>query len=118
MAENLGDCLFPSLYSPDARDAALFGDHYAPPERFSHGGWHKVAEFPKTAEDGQPCEIYECRYPARFFKLVALESRNSIDEPKTGFALSTGSGDEVGALMVALATQIAGGMVGLSKNGD
>ncbi len=29
-------------------------------------------------------------------------------------AFSTGSGDEVGALMVALAKQIAGGMVGLA----
>lgn len=112
----MGFELFPEMYKPDARDAALFGEHYTPPERFGHGDWHKVAEYPKTAEDGQPCEIYESRLPARFFKLVVLASPNSINDAQPGFALSTGSGDEVGELMVQLAKAVAGGMVGLVED--
>lgn len=113
---SMSEQVFPSWYSPDDRDRRLFGEQYAPPEKFEHGEWHKVAEYPKTTGDGQACEIYECRMPARFFKLVALDSANSIDKPRAGFALSTGSGDGVGTLMVSLAKAIADGMIGPERH--
>ena len=53
--------------------------------------------------------------PARFYRLRALADVNSVGEPRPAFTLSTGSGDEMGRLMLALARAIANGMVGLAR---
>lgn len=103
-----------SLYYADKRDAAIFGNDYCGPEAFKHGEWHLVARFAKDPadSDGQVAEVYECRLPARFFKLIALPDTNSVGEPVEGFSLSTGSGDEMGVLMRSLAKAVSAGMVG------
>lgn len=106
---------FPQMYLPDADDRDIFGGAYAPPERFTHGEWHKVASYPKAGSDGQPAEVYEFRMPARFFRVVCLPSVNSIGQPVPGFALETGSGEEMGRLCVTIARAAALGMIGVSK---
>lgn len=105
-----------SLYAPDARDRSIFGERYDPPGEFRHGEAHRVAAYPKDPEDGdgQPVEVYETRLPARFYELRALPSTNSVGEPKPGWTLSTGSGDEMGELVAALAVAVTQGMVGVA----
>lgn len=98
----------------DARDGAIFrplGDRYKPPARFEHGEWHKIAEISKARPDGDgfAVEIYELRMPARFFKVEALASLDSMKRSRPGFTLSTGSGDDMGALCVRMALAIADG---------
>lgn len=102
----------------DARDSAVFRalpdpTWYYPPNRFEHGEWHKVADIPKReGGDGNPSRIYECRMPARFYKLEVLDSTNSVGEPTNGFTLSTGSGEAMGALLVQIALAVRDGMLG------
>src|SRR5438105_10878099 len=103
----------------DERDRAIFEpikQFHKPPKRFIHTGWQLVAELPKDPQDGdgQIARIYEERMPARFFKVEAVAGSNSVGEAKPGFALSTGSGDEMGALCVRIAQAIALGMLGLN----
>lgn len=107
-----------ALYDPDERDRAIFGEHYISGGPFVYGEWRLVARFQKRGGDGQDVEIDECRMPARFFRLRALAGRDSVDGALPAFTLSTGSGDEVGQLMVALAQQIVMGMVGLRGADD
>ncbi len=98
----------------DPRDQRIFeGLNYEGPEVFSHCDWHTVARIPKrSGGDGQDCEIQESRMPARFFWLIVRPSENSVGEPIDGWVLSTGSGDDVGALMVAIAKMVSDGMIG------
>jgi hypothetical protein len=105
--------MFRDCYLPDDRDREIFGARYNPPKEFVHGEWYSVARFPKTSEDGHEVEIDECRWPSRFFRLRALPTFNSIQESKPGFTLSTGSGDDMGRLLVQVAEAIANGMLGL-----
>lgn len=102
------------MYQPDERDRTIFGARYTPPERFTAGEWHTVARFEKTGEDGQPVEIDELRAPARFFRIRALASTDSVGEPKRPFTVSTASGDEMGQLAVRLAEHIAEGALSLA----
>ncbi len=102
------------LYKADASDKAILGDlEYCGPAEFSHGEWYKIADIHKTSGDGYDVEIHECRMPARSFKLVVKPGPDSIGEMRPGFALSTGTGDAVGALLVAVAKQVARGMIAL-----
>lgn len=106
------------LYKADKRDQAIFGEilkYYNPPEVFPHGPWALVASLPKNPPDGDghACEIYECRVPARFFRLVVLPGKNSMGEISPGWAMSTGSGDEAGKLIVQIAKAVTEGMLGL-----
>lgn len=104
------------LYLPDDRDRELFGDAYSPPERFEHGNHYPVATYRKEeGGDGQDAVICECRLPARFFRLEVLPDKDSLGNDRPGFALSTGSGDEAGRLMVAIAKAAAEGMVGMER---
>jgi hypothetical protein len=111
--------LLAGMYDPDERDRAIFGEYYAPEvEEFEHAAWHMVARIPKTGGDGQPVEIDECRMPARFFRLRALPDVAGSGRPRPAFALTTGSGDEMGQLMVTLGRVIAAGMVGLAADDE
>lgn len=112
-ADEFYDTIFGPFYLPDDRDREIFGDRYQPPEKFEHGKEYLVAQYEKDPDngDGNPVEIYESRWPARSFKLIALDSTNSLGELIPGGVLSTGSGDEVGRLMVTLAQEIVRGMV-------
>ena len=108
--------LDPLYDGTDGRDAQIclrLGKAYQPPSRFIHGKWHLVASLPKDPEsgDGFPVEIHEVRMPARFFKVEALPSTDSMKRARPGFALSTGSGDDMGALCAQMALAIAGGML-------
>lgn len=108
--------LFRSAYCPDEQDKAVFGEKYSPPEEFEHAKWYKVADYPKQGGDGQPAEVYECRWPAQFYKVVALPSTNSVGRRNEGWALSTGSGYEMARLAVKLAEAAADGMIGVPSN--
>jgi hypothetical protein len=111
--------LFPSLYNQDDRDRAIFGEHYTPEgETFEHGVPMKVAEFPASSEDGQRCVIFETRCPARFFELYVDGSPERkfqyfTVQARPAVIISTGSGDEVGKLLVQVAKAIANGMMGV-----
>lgn len=104
------------MYLPDRRDREIFGSRYIPPDVFLHGEWHLVARFEKHEADGDGAvvEIDESRLPARFFRLRIVQSGNSVGEQHfTGACIKTGSGDEVGQLLVAIAEQISNGMIGI-----
>ena len=81
----------------------------------AHSAWHTVTRLEKRGGDGQPVEIDECRMPARFFRLRALASVNSVGEPIEAFTLVTGSGDKLGRLMLRLAKEIVDGCVGIER---
>lgn len=106
--------LFADLYLPDDRDRIIFGELYTPPDQFVQWQEYRVAHLPKLeGGDGQPVDIYETRAPARFFRLHALPSTDSLDQPKPSFHISTGSGDEMGRLLVEVARQITRGMLAI-----
>jgi hypothetical protein len=88
---------------------------YDPPDKFEHAEWTLVAQFAGDG-DGQNVEVYESRSPARFWKVVALPTPDSVNEMVEGFALSTGSGSDVGQLAFAIARAIAEGMLGLADD--
>jgi hypothetical protein len=93
------------LYTIHDRPIVALGRRYKPPARFRHGVAELVAELPKQPNsDGYHVRVYESRLPARFYKVVALPSKNSCGEPRPGFTLSTGSSmtDLVGALTLAV----------------
>jgi len=46
-------------------------------------------------------EVYCSAAPAKFYDIVALDSQNSIGRTKKGFMLSTGSGCEREAQVIA-----------------
>ncbi len=108
--------MFDTLYKGnDARDQRIFTDmDYQPPEFFSHGGWHTAVKVPRPypGSDGQDCEIQECRLPSRFFRLIVHPTPNSMGEPREGWILSTGSGDESGAVIAQVAHLVSQGMIG------
>ena len=99
------------LYEPDDRDRSIFGEQYVATTAFKHGAWTTVARFAPCG--GQPVEIDECRLPARFFRLRVLPDPNTVWTARTPFTLSTGSGDDMGRLMLTLARAVACGMVSL-----
>lgn len=102
-----------SMYLPDDRDRAVFGERYSPPERFTHGEWHMVARYEKVGGDGQAVEVDECRMPASFFRIRVLPGVNSIGEPTSGYTLSTGSGME--RLAHEIASAACEGMIGIRE---
>lgn len=103
---------FEPLYLPDDRDRAIFGAAYIPPVRFRHGEWTCVASYAAVGGDGRVVEVDECRMPARFFRLRAHATAS-----RPSFVLTTGSGDDMGALVVAMAKAIAGGMLSVWSMG-
>lgn len=105
-----------NFYDPlDQRALAIYEpvrQHFFPPERdMRHAEWELMADIPKKEGDGRPCKIYECRWPSRFFKLVCEASPNHKGEMQPAWEMSTGSGDERGALIVRLAIEVSAGMI-------
>lgn len=105
--------MFDRLYEVKPEDRAPFGPYWKGPEWFTHGDWHIVAEYPKDPEDGdgQVVRLHECRMPARFYKIEALPTPNSVGEVRPGFSISTGSGTEMLELAVRLAKKVSRGMI-------
>lgn len=110
--------MFESLYEVRPEDKAPFGKHWMFPERFSHGEWALVAEYPKTSGDGYDVRLYECRMPARFYKVEAIPTTNSIGKARPGFAISTGSGKGMLELAIRIAEVAADGMIDMKEVGD
>lgn len=106
--------MFEEMYAPDERDRKVFGELYDPPECFVHGQWHRVATVRKDPKDSDGCdvEIDESRLPVRFWRLRPLRSVNSIGDTKEPVAfMETGSGDEMGELVLAIARAMSQGML-------
>lgn len=103
--------MFDSLYKGDRRCYPL---NFTPPETFRHGEDELIAKLKSEKDDdGYDVEIYELRMPATFWKIKVLPTRNSIDELRPGFEISTGSGgDEMLSLVIRIAEQINDGMMG------
>lgn len=107
--------IFDDMY---AEVPKIFGNHLVwDGQPFVHGEWKRVAHVPKApvAGDGQPVDIYECRMPARFYKMVVLEADNSIGKRNPGGVISSGSGEDMGRLFYRLALKFAEGMAGFDK---
>lgn len=98
------------FYQPDSRDGLAFGDFYKPPEEFTHGQWFLIATFTGIG-DGQTVEVWEARFPARFYRIKALPGKRSDGKKVDGFELGTGSGEE--ELAAAIARAISRGMLAL-----
>lgn len=105
---------FAFLYAGERRMCQSLGDDYKPPESFDHGKDTLVASLPKAHADGDgmAVEVYECRMPATFWRLVAKPTPNSLGEMQPGFEISTGSGgDEMLDLIGRMARLITEGML-------
>lgn len=107
------------LYQGNRRNPGALGDAYQPPEVFPHGEAVLVASLPKAHEDsdGLAVDVYECRLPATFWRLVAKPGPNSMGEMQPGFQITTGSGgDEMLDLIGRLARLVTDGMIGCECN--
>ena len=84
------------LYRPTHEDHKAMGPNYTPPEQFEHGIDALVMSMPKKWPDGDgyAVEVYECRCPAVFFKIVVKPTANSVGRVRPGLELNTGSGGE------------------------
>ena len=63
--------------------------------------WRLLREFKRQTEEGGDAKVWASRYPAQFFRLTAGDVE-----------ITTGSGIEMGVLILHLAEAIATGMVG------
>lgn len=112
--------IFDSLYDAyDERDREIFGDLYQPKVlRFEHGVETEILRLAGTG-DGQDVVVTETRMPARAFAVhvAALPDREfqylGLVKGKPAVVISTGTGDEMGALALAIAKAIAKGMLGV-----
>jgi hypothetical protein len=68
--------------------------------------WQLVRSYDAAHEDGRPAKVFVRRHPARFWRLVSGDVE-----------ITTGSGDEPGRLLDAVARAIANGMLGFSTRG-
>ncbi len=106
--------MFDSLYECRANGMKkALGDNFCGPDRLPHGQEVLVAVFednPKS--DGHRVEMYCTALPAMFYKIKALDSKNSVGDEQKGFCLETGSG--VFEWAVTTAKMINEGMLGCS----
>ena len=106
------DCL---MQNHDTKIARLLGDNYMPEKEFNHYEDVKIATLlSDNDDDGQDVIIYESRAPARFFKIKALDTPNSVGDIQKGFTLSTGS--DVDQLAYDIAIAIHTGMLVVSDD--
>jgi hypothetical protein len=76
--------------------------------------WEEVAIYPKeSGSDGQDAKVSTWKAPARFYKIEAMPSQNSVGEPVQPFVLQTGSGDEMLDLAHRIAKAVSEGMLGI-----
>lgn len=106
--------MFDILYGPREKILSL-GKAYKPPKKFQHGKWEMIASLKKKHEDGLDVEVYECRLPARSFKVVVKDGTDSTGKASKGFSLSTGSGDDMGELCGMIAKAASEGMIGVDR---
>lgn len=98
---------FDFLYYPDllGRDAEAFEGNYTPPEKFEHGEEYLVCHIPALNTDGTDADIYEMRFPCRFYRIQTAD-----------FEISTGS--ITGQFAYTIGKAIAEGMIVVKTKGD
>lgn len=93
----------------------VYGDlKYIGPETFEPYKWTTTAIINARSSDGYKCEIQESWAPATFYRLIA----HPHGEQKEGWILSTGSGSEVGRMLVEVSKEVACGMIGWHPYSD
>lgn len=102
------DDILARLHKAKPGDAIMPG--YSPRDPFTHGKEVLVAELPATP-DGYVVRVFETRLPARFYRVEALPTPDSLGRPRPGFEIETGSGHEMGILAGRIALEIANGML-------
>ena len=102
-----------SLYlSRETDKIEALGNRYKPPVKFPHADWVQVASVQKErGSDGQSVKVFECACPARFYKVVALKSVDSVGNPLPPLSVALGSGNDMAQLAGLLAMAISEGMV-------
>ena len=63
--------------------------------------WRLLREIKRRTDDGADAKVWVARYPAQFYRLTTGD-----------IEITTGSGSEMGVLMLALAEAVADGMIG------
>ena len=113
MLESLYNVAHARIHDSDDRRNPLkaLGEYHKPPKSFEHAKDTLVATIPADA-DGYPVNVYESRWPTRFYKVVAMENKNS-GKLRPGFEITTGSGDDMGELAAQIALQLSRGMLGI-----
>lgn len=101
--------MFESLY--ELRNEYAFGANLCADGPLRYGVETLVAQYPKNNPDGQDVDIYCTAMPARFYKIVAYDSFNSIGGAIHGFTLGTGSSQE--RLAAEIAEAITNGMLSI-----
>lgn len=80
-----------------------------------HGVETELQRFNKRPNsDGQDAIVYVTALPARFYRVTGLPSTNSIGGEVKPFDISTGSGDEMRLLVLAIAKAASEGMIGIN----
>jgi hypothetical protein len=85
---------------------------------FEPGEWTKVKIYPQDGEDGHHAEVWTCRLPAKFTRVVVKESTGHRGEVKRGWVLSTGSGNEMEDLCHRIAKAASCGMIDLDHTSE
>lgn len=104
---------FASAYVTDPSERKAFGARWCGPDKFEYGKWTSVARYPKDGGDGQPAVVECVAMPARFYRVRVAADNNSVGDPKPGYVLSTGSGNDMMTLAIRIAEAAAGGMIGV-----
>jgi hypothetical protein len=99
------------MYEARIEERHAFGSNWCGPDIFPHATDVVVARYEKTCDDGFVVEITCYALPARCYRVVALPGENSCNEPRPGFTLSTGSGNEARNWCIMTARLIADGMI-------
>jgi hypothetical protein len=88
---------------------------YKPPD--GNGRWSLVATLPKDPPDGdgQAVEIFECIIPTPFYRIRAIESRDSVGGTVPALVLETGSGNNCEELACAMARALTRGLLGIGE---
>lgn len=96
------------------KEKEIFGDHWVGPELYQIHQESLVAIYEKDGDsDGQTVKVYCYPAPAIFYKIHALDSKNSIGEIQKEFEMNTGS--SCAKLAADIAKAISEGMLVLKE---
>lgn len=104
------------MYQLAPVDIKDYGSTYVGPsagQQFEHGTWTLCGRIEAKQDEGQTVEIFECRWPARFFMIRAAASVSG----KPAFSMSTGSGDQkLLKLVIDMSREIAAAHLGMRED--
>jgi hypothetical protein len=93
-----------TFYTPCVSEVTAFGENWCGPDQYEPWKDVLVARYESSYEsDGQPVEVWGCAAPARFYRIKALQGRNSVGALLGPWELGTGSGMAEQAAMIAKA---------------